>query len=251
MSQGFSLPGEVNGAEKVLRPEPYADILIGQSAIQQQYFLSREDRISEVIGAENKYLISKTKRTLDVVISLLAILFLFPLMTAIYVLVTLTSSGPALYRQKRGGFKNQPFHILKFRSMYVTGSEGERRQATRGDKRITPLGHFLRQTSADELPQVFNVLAGHMSIVGPRPHATWHDEACALTIKDYRKRYLTRPGITGLAQVMGLRGETQTADLMQQRVNADLQYIQTASLALDLKILFVTVVQVLLCHKAY
>ncbi|MFO1070887.1 MAG: undecaprenyl-phosphate glucose phosphotransferase [Geminicoccaceae bacterium] len=180
----------------------------------------------------------------DRVLAGLILLAIAPLMLAIALAVRLTSPGPVLFRQKRWGFNNQLIDVFKFRSMYVAdcdaGEGTALAQATRGDRRVTPLGRFLRRTSLDELPQFLNVLRGEMSIVGPRPHAIAHNEYYARLIDEYLGRHRVKPGITGWAQVNGLRGETDTLEKMQRRVEYDLYYIDNWSLTLDLKIILMT-----------
>jgi putative colanic acid biosynthesis UDP-glucose lipid carrier transferase len=155
--------------------------------------------------------------------------------------VRLTSPGPVLFRQKRYGRNGRVFEILKFRTMRAGSDEAEPFvQARRGDPRTTPLGRILRRTSLDELPQLLNVLRGEMSIVGPRPHAVPHSEAMAPLIEAYPSRHRVKPGITGWAQVSGFRGETDTIEKMERRLEHDLHYIETWSLLLDLRIILRT-----------
>ena len=165
-----------------------------------------------------------------------------PLLFIIAALIKLDSKGPILFRQKRYGFNNEVIEVLKFRSMYTDrcAPEGEVAQATKYDPRVTRVGRFIRRTSLDELPQFVNVLMGTMSIVGPRPHAVSHNEQYAGVIDEYLARHRVKPGITGWAQVNGLRGETETLDKMEQRVRYDLYYIENWSLLFDLRIIFRT-----------
>ncbi|HEX6015522.1 MAG TPA: undecaprenyl-phosphate glucose phosphotransferase [Geminicoccaceae bacterium] len=167
-----------------------------------------------------------------------------PLMLVVAVLVRAGSPGPALYRQRRYGFDNRPIEVLKFRTMYVERCDGadtgEVVMARRQDPRVTPIGRLLRRTSLDELPQFLNVLKGEMSIVGPRPHAVAHNERYAGLIDGYLARHRVKPGITGWAQVNGLRGEAETLARMQERVRYDLHYIENWSLLLDLRIILCT-----------
>jgi exopolysaccharide biosynthesis polyprenyl glycosylphosphotransferase len=167
-----------------------------------------------------------------------------PLMLLIALLVRLASRGPALYRQRRYGFNNEVIEVFKFRTMYADScdmpSAGDVAQARRDDPRVTRIGGFLRRTSLDELPQFLNVLNGTMSIVGPRPHAVAHNERYAHVIDEYLARHRVKPGITGWAQVNGLRGETDTIDKMEKRVAYDLYYIEHWSLAFDLRIILRT-----------
>jgi len=182
------------------------------------------------------------KRAEDIVISAIALTVLGPLMLVIAVLIRLGSPGPALFRQDRWGFNARKISVLKFRTMRVsTEADPSVTQATRNDSRVTRLGRFLRKTSLDELPQFINVLRGEMSLVGPRPHAVAHNEHYVTVIDNYLGRHKVKPGITGLAQVNGCRGLTDTIDKMQNRVKYDLEYIESWTLLLDLKVLFRTI----------
>ena len=169
------------------------------------------------------------------------LLLISPLLILIALAVKLTSSGPVLFRQDRYGLDGKKIGVYKFRSMKVMENGGAVIQAKRNDKRITPVGAFLRRTSLDELPQFFNVLQGRMSIVGPRPHALAHNEYYKELVESYMQRHKVKPGITGWAQVSGYRGETDTLEKMQKRVEYDLWYIDNWSLWVDLKIIFLTV----------
>jgi putative colanic acid biosynthesis UDP-glucose lipid carrier transferase len=160
---------------------------------------------------------------------------------AIALLVRLTSPGPAIFRQTRYGLDGEQITVYKFRSMTVIENGADVVQAQRGDSRLTPIGGFLRRTSLDELPQLLNVLQGRMSLVGPRPHAVLHNEQYRKLIKGYMIRHKVRPGITGLAQVNGCRGETALLEEMQERVQYDLEYLRRWSPGLDLAILWRTV----------
>ena len=181
------------------------------------------------------------KRTFDLAVGCLALMLLLPLFAVIALLIRLDSPGPVLFRQRRHGFNQQPFRIFKFRSMTTTDDGSVIRQATKGDTRITRIGRFLRRTNLDELPQLLNVIAGQMSLVGPRPHALAHDREFERKIALYARRHNVKPGITGWAQVNGLRGETDTDEKMAARVVCDLWYIDNWSFSLDLAILFRTV----------
>jgi exopolysaccharide biosynthesis polyprenyl glycosylphosphotransferase len=195
------------------------------------------------------------KRFEDVVLALLAILFVSPVLLLIAITVKSTSRGPVLFRQRRLGYNNRVIEVLKFRSMYTHLADADaRQQALRGDKRVTPFGAWLRRTSLDELPQLFNVLRGDMSLVGPRPHAmatTASGLALDEAAPDYSARHRVKPGITGLAQVNGYRGALDSVDKIVHRVNHDLYYIENWSLRLDLKILWQTVKLVLSDHNAF
>jgi undecaprenyl-phosphate galactose phosphotransferase/putative colanic acid biosynthesis UDP-glucose lipid carrier transferase len=180
------------------------------------------------------------KRLFDVVGATAMIGLLSPLMLLSALLIKFDSRGPVLFRQKRNGFNGRVFAIYKFRSMRVL-EDGERiQQATRDDPRVTRIGRWLRRTSVDELPQLFNVLLGDMSLVGPRPHAVAHNNDYQTVVSNYAFRHHVKPGITGWAQVNGLRGETQTVEIMAKRVEHDLWYINHWSLWLDLRILVKT-----------
>jgi exopolysaccharide biosynthesis polyprenyl glycosylphosphotransferase len=161
-------------------------------------------------------------------------------MALIAILIKLESNGPALFKQKRNGFNGSTFTIYKFRTMCVLEDGEVIHQATRNDGRFTRLGRWLRRTSIDELPQLFNVIIGEMSLVGPRPHAVAHNNEYQKLLANYAFRHHVKPGITGWAQVLGYRGETQTIDMMERRVELDIWYINHWSLWLDLRILLRT-----------
>lgn len=181
------------------------------------------------------------KALMDVVGAISALVLLSPLMLAVTLAIRFTSPGPALYRQTRTGWDGSRFEIWKFRTMYQHDEgPGKMTQATRDDRRITPIGRFLRRTSIDELPQLFNVLSGSMSLVGPRPHSIIHDHEYSKQIDAYLARHRIKPGMTGWAQVHGLRGKTETVDDMRRRVEYDLDYINRWSLKLDVLILMRT-----------
>lgn len=181
------------------------------------------------------------KQVEDFVLSSAILLAIAPLLAAIALAVKLDSPGPVFFRQPRNGWNGRTFHIWKFRSMYVHPVDnGIIKQAERNDPRVTRVGRFLRRTSLDELPQLFNVLRGEMSLVGPRPHAVQHDEEYSQRIADYFARLNIKPGITGLAQVRGHRGETRDLAQMAQRVESDIEYINNWSLWLDMTILLRT-----------
>jgi putative colanic acid biosynthesis UDP-glucose lipid carrier transferase len=174
-----------------------------------------------------------------------------PLLLAIAIGVRLTSPGPAIFRQRRNGLDGTEIVVWKFRSMHTQDDGAVVPQATKGDPRITAFGAFLRRTSLDELPQFFNVLQGHMSIVGPRPHAVAHNEQYRQLIKAYMVRHKVKPGITGWAQIHGHRGETDTIEKMQARVEYDLEYLRNWTLGLDLQIIARTVKLVFIDRHAY
>ncbi len=177
------------------------------------------------------------KGATDIVLAGLALLLLAPLMLLIGIAVKLTSPGPALFRQRRYGLNGEEIMVYKFRTMSVCEDGPVVPQATRQDRRVTPLGRLLRRTSLDELPQLLNVLQGKMSVVGPRPHAVAHNELYRKLISGYMIRHKVRPGITGLAQVNGLRGETETLEKMRERVRFDLEYLSHWSPWLDIRII--------------
>ncbi len=191
------------------------------------------------------------KRMSDIVIASIALLLLGPLMLAVALAVKLTSPGPVLFRQRRYGLDGREILIYKFRSMTVCEDGVTVKQAQKGDQRLTKIGGFLRRASLDELPQFINVLQGRMSVVGPRPHAVAHNETYRKLIKGYMVRHKVRPGITGLAQVSGFRGETDTIDKMEKRIEYDLEYLRKWSLRLDLEIILRTVSQVFRDTRAY
>ena len=181
------------------------------------------------------------KRAFDLGAASLALVALAPLFALVAVLIKLDSPGPVFYLQRRYGFNQTPFRIFKFRSMTTFHDGGVFEQARAGDARITRVGRFLRRWNIDELPQLINVLLGDMSLVGPRPHALAHDQSFENRIAFYARRHNVMPGITGWAQVNGLRGETSTDESMRRRVECDLYYIDNWSLFLDLKIILLTV----------
>lgn len=191
------------------------------------------------------------KRISDVAFSVLILMLIFPILLVIAAAVKLTSPGPIIFKQRRYGLDGDEILVYKFRSMSVTEDGGSIQQAQKNDARITPLGAFLRRTSLDELPQFVNVLQGRMSIVGPRPHAVAHNELYRKLIKGYMVRHKVKPGITGWAQVNGYRGETDTLDKMQGRIDYDLDYLRHWSLQLDIDIILKTIRLVLKDQKAY
>ncbi|WP_320150909.1 undecaprenyl-phosphate glucose phosphotransferase [uncultured Tolumonas sp.] len=192
------------------------------------------------------------KRLEDLLVGSLICLLISPICLLIALAIKLSSPGPVLFKQYRTGVNGANFKVYKFRSMKVHQEvSGSVTQATKGDSRITPIGNFLRRTSLDELPQFFNVIQGRMSIVGPRPHALAHNEYYKDLVESYMKRHKVKPGITGWAQVNGLRGETDTLDKMEKRVQYDLWYIDNWSLWLDMKIIFLTIFKGFINKNAY
>ncbi len=194
---------------------------------------------------------ARSKRALDIAVALLLVLLLLPVLLLVALLVATSSAGPVLFRQRRTGLNGRAFHVLKFRTMYVTEDGDGIRHATRRDARVTRIGAILRATSVDELPQLLNVLRGDMSLVGPRPHALAHDRHYGALVANYTVRFTVRPGMTGLAQVRGLRGEIHQLSCMERRILADCEYIARWSLAFDLAILLQTIPRMVRDSKAY
>lgn len=180
------------------------------------------------------------KRWLDLAVAIPLLVLLAPLLLAAAIAVRLDSRGPALFRQLRLGLNGKPFRILKLRTLTVAEDGDSISQVTRNDPRVTRVGGILRRFSFDELPQLINVVRGEMSLVGPRPHALAHDRYFALRIESYELRQNVKPGITGWAQIHGLRGETATLKEMRRRVGFDLWYVRHAGFGLDLRILLFT-----------
>ena len=191
------------------------------------------------------------KRVFDFAFAALGLAMLVPLFTVVSIAIKLDSSGPVLFRQHRTGFNGRKFSIYKFRTMTTMDNGTEVRQAVRNDARVTRVGRWLRSTSIDELPQLLNVLAGHMSLVGPRPHALAHDDHYSCVISDYAMRQHVKPGITGWAQVNGFRGETAEIGQMRQRVEHDVWYISNWSFLLDIQIIARTCIQVMNSENVY
>lgn len=195
------------------------------------------------------------KRGFDIVLSALAALILSPLMIATAIAIRLESRGPILFRQKRYGFNNEVIDVLKFRSMYHEMADPDAKQVvTRNDPRVTRVGRFIRKTSIDELPQLFNVLRGDLSLVGPRPHAVnahTHNKLWDEVVDGYFARHKVKPGVTGWAQINGWRGEVDDEEKIRQRVNFDLYYIENWSLLLDLYIVAITPFRILNSENAY
>jgi putative colanic acid biosynthesis UDP-glucose lipid carrier transferase len=191
------------------------------------------------------------KRASDLLLASVILLLLAPLMLVIALAVKFTSPGPVIFRQRRYGLYGEKIIVYKFRSMTVAEDGDKVVQASKNDQRVTSIGGFLRRTSLDELPQFINVLQGRMSLVGPRPHAVAHNEQYRKLIKGYMLRHKVKPGITGWAQVNGLRGETATLDKMEARIQYDLDYLRNWSLWLDLWIILKTVKVVLTRENAF
>ena len=180
------------------------------------------------------------KRIVDVLGASAGLLFLSPFLLLVAIAILIEHPGPIIFRQRRSGYRGVPFVIYKFRTMTVLEDGHMVVPASRDDGRTTRFGRFLRRTSIDELPQLVNVLKGEMSLVGPRPHALAHDELFGATVPGYDDRFLAKPGLTGLAQVSGLRGELRSASCMVARLSKDLEYIRRWSVGMDAKILLKT-----------
>lgn len=192
-----------------------------------------------------------TKRLEDILLSSIILLIIAIPMLLIGLGIKLTSPGPVLFKQRRYGMRGETIEVWKFRTMTVCEDGETIKQAVRNDSRVTPFGRFLRRTSLDELPQFINVLQGKMSVVGPRPHAVAHNELYRKNIHGYMLRHKVKPGITGLAQVNGYRGEIQTEEMLKRRIQNDLEYIRQWSLLLDFKIVFLTIFKGFLGERAY
>ena len=191
------------------------------------------------------------KRVEDIVVAGAAVILLAPLFAVLAIGVKLSSPGPVLFRQKRHGLGGKEFWMLVPLHACARGGEGQITRATRGDPRVTRFGAFLRRSSPDELPQFFNVLGGNMSVVGPRPHAIQHNNHYERVIERYMHRHYVKPGITGWAQVHGLRGETPELRSMKKRVQYDIDYIRRCSPTLDVRIIVLTALKVLGQKSAY
>jgi Undecaprenyl-phosphate glucose phosphotransferase len=233
----------VSGKAAILRLSPHAYTYIGDLPL-----LSLFER---PLNSWDQFM----KDTLDRVIAMIAIILLSPIMLIVALAVRIESKGPIIFRQKRFGFNNELVQVFKFRSMYTEMSDAAAsRLVTKGDPRVTKVGRIIRKTSLDELPQLFNVLQGQLSLVGPRPHATQAKAAGTLydeVIDGYFARHKVKPGITGWAQINGWRGETDTHEKLEQRVKHDLDYIDRWSLGLDLYILAKTPLALLKSENAY
>lgn len=191
------------------------------------------------------------KRLEDIIVSSIILVLISPVLLVISIAVKFSSPGPVLFRQIRYGMDGKPIRVWKFRSMRVMENDNIVVQAKKNDVRVTKVGKFLRSTSLDELPQFFNVWCGQMSVVGPRPHAVAHNEQYRALIQGYMLRHKVKPGITGLAQINGWRGETDTLEKMEKRIEYDLLYIRSWSIWLDLKIIFLTVFKGFINKAAY
>jgi Undecaprenyl-phosphate glucose phosphotransferase len=246
----------INAILKKLRTVPVRIDLVPNDIIWQFSGVKMETLggvpVLNVANARVGRQIGVVKRMEDIVLSSLLLILASPFLLLIAGAIKLDSKGPVLFKQRRHGFNNEIFEVYKFRSMSHSESNSATvEQATRNDARVTAVGGFLRRSSFDELPQLFNVLLGQMSIVGPRPHAVQHNVEYGSIISEYFARHNVRPGITGWAQVNGLRGETDTIDKMHRRVDADLHYIENWSLMLDLRIIILTAITVWFQDTAY
>lgn len=201
--------------------------------------ISADKRLVSTQSGVSPYLNSRRKRIVDLVGSVMLLSVFIFLMIAVMIAIRATSSGPSLFRQARHGRGRGIFHVYKFRSMKML-SEQTFKQAVRHDDRVTKVGRIIRKTSIDEIPQLLNVLKGEMSLVGPRPHPLQLDAEFETKIYAYEERFSARPGMTGLAQVMGARGATPTVGHMRRRICWDLKYVREASLLLDLRIIAMT-----------
>ncbi len=189
------------------------------------------------------------KRIFDIIISAAILVFIFSwLYPLLAIIIKAQSPGPVIFKQLRSGRNNKPFWCYKFRSMRMNG-QSDHLQASLNDERITPIGRFMRKTSIDEFPQFFNVLMGYMSVIGPRPHMLSHTEQYRKMIEKYMVRHFLKPGISGWAQVNGYRGETREAVLMEKRVQHDIEYLENWSLMFDLKIVFLTIINIFKSEK--
>ena len=240
--------------------EDFADMTAGTQAVRRM--LDGLPRSVELLLAdsESRFVAANSnrswaqrspKRLLDLAIAVPALIVLAPLLAFLALLIRLDSPGPALFRQRRLGYRGHPFDILKLRTMRVLEDGDTILQARPDDERTTRLGRWLRAFSLDELPQLINVVKGEMSLVGPRPHARAHDDFYARLIAGYPRRQDVKPGITGWAQIHGLRGATPTVEIMSRRVDFDVWYARHASFRLDLKILLRTPLEVLRRRNAY
>ena len=185
----------------------------------------------------------RAKRLFDIVIASVLLIFCLPTLLMVAVAIWIETGGPVFFTQERTGFGGRVFRILKFRSMVHSACAKPVIQAVRGDARVTRVGAFIRRTNLDELPQLVNVLRGEMSLVGPRPHALAHDDYYGRRVGDYDRRFAVLPGMTGLAQVSGCRGETPTVAHMAARVAHDLEYVRAGDIGMDLKILVRTLMR--------
>lgn len=193
----------------------------------------------------------RTRHILNRLLAVSLLVLFSPLFLLVSALIRIESRGPVFFRQRRGGMNNKEFVVYKFRTMRVCEDGDVIRQASMNDSRVTRVGAVLRRYSLDELPQLINVIKGEMSLIGPRPHAVAHNDYFGKHIRDYRLRHVVRPGMTGWAQVNGLRGETDTLEKMEMRLKYDLYYIRNRTLSFDIKILLMTAAVVFQKENAY
>ena len=236
-----------NSAIKLVYIPEYPDSLEQNQTIQ---FVQGVATINSALSAQqqrNQLL----KRAFDQLLAWPLLIVLSPVLLIVAAAIRYDSEGPVIYRQQRYGLDGSPFIIFKFRTMSDTQQSDGFKQAQRDDPRVTAVGRFLRRSSLDELPQLFNVINGTMSLVGPRPHPNKMNEEYRSKISHYMQRHNVRPGITGLAQVRGFRGETSSPESIENRISSDLEYVKLWSLTLDIKILFKTIIHVLIGKNAY
>ncbi|UTW00189.1 undecaprenyl-phosphate glucose phosphotransferase [Marinomonas rhizomae] len=219
-------------------PDIFGFRLINQSVTEVAGLPVINISTSHMLEGKNRLL----KLLEDKILATIILILISPILISLAIIIKFSSKGPILFKQYRTGANGQDFKVYKFRSMVVHNEEdGKVTQAKKGDSRITPIGAFMRRTSLDELPQFINVLQGRMSIVGPRPHALAHNEHYKTLVESYMRRHMVKPGITGWAQVNGFRGETDTIDKMENRVEYDLYYIENWSVWFDIKIILLTI----------
>jgi putative colanic acid biosynthesis UDP-glucose lipid carrier transferase len=246
---------QLRSIAKRLRVLPLPVTFVPLGTLSQLFQRAHND-IGETVAIElQRAALSPTeqvvKRIVDIVVSLAGLVFLSPLMLVVAIAIKLDSDGPIFFRQTRHGFNGRPFGIYKFRSMTVLENGDVVRQAEKQDARVTRVGYWIRRFSIDELPQLLNVLYGDMSIVGPRPHASTHDRYFTSAIEKYAFRHHVKSGMTGWAQVNGSRGETETLEKMQKRVELDLWYINNWSIWLDFSIMARTLFVIFAGKNAY
>jgi lipopolysaccharide/colanic/teichoic acid biosynthesis glycosyltransferase len=210
-------------------------------AIQDQRREEDDRPLCQPVEAPGAVAQSRAKRVFDIVVASLALIFLAPFLLLVSAAIRIETGGPILFRQERTGYRGRVFTILKFRTMSVAEHGAVAQQATRGDLRVTRVGCILRKLSIDEFPQLLNVVRGEMSLIGPRPHAIGHDVRFARAVAGYAERFNARPGLTGLAQVNGHRGEIRGPDCITARLADDRDYIRRWSLGLDMTILLRTI----------
>jgi Undecaprenyl-phosphate glucose phosphotransferase len=230
---------------RLLPDRAVSTVLQRQTSMPQRLYMVEVQRTP--LSALDRF----AKRVFDVTLAATSLVLLVPLLMIVAVLIKLESKGPVIFRQRRHGFNGKSFVIYKLRTMKVQEDGSAVVQATKQDPRVTRVGRVLRQTSIDELPQLLNVLQGHMSIVGPRPHALVHDHEYGAMIANYAFRHHVKPGITGWAQVQGYRGGTPRLELMERRIALDLWYIDNWSLMLDIHIVLKTAFELIRPRNAY